>query len=144
MIDLFLDMRKSTCFTRFFNTTAGPLDGICENPLSLDMTNKLCCCTIGQGWMNPGMEGDPNAEPECQACPARNTGMLVHGFTYIHHHRSQSLVFRSSTNASRLLDHSILSPASPIQSRPSSCTTFLLPTGVDVTSYAKLSRTLAA
>lgn len=69
-------MRKSTCYTRFYNTTAPPFTTACENPLAMDITHKLCCCTVGQGWLNPGKVNEPNSKPKCELCPLKGTGSI--------------------------------------------------------------------
>ncbi|XP_045405469.1 fibrillin-3 [Lemur catta] len=47
-----MDLRKSVCFRQY--------NGICQNELAFNVTQKMCCCSynIGQAWNRP-----------CEACP---------------------------------------------------------------------------
>lgn len=64
-------MRKSTCFTRVSNTSTSE---VCENPVAMQLARKLCCCSVGQGWLNPNAL---NEDQSCERCPAAQTGLLT-------------------------------------------------------------------
>ena len=62
-------MRQSTCYISFNNST-----GVCQNPLSMELTNKLCCCSVGRGWADPSRYLGTDSTL-CDACPAKGTGV---------------------------------------------------------------------
>lgn len=39
------------------------MDGQCQHPISIRMTQQLCCCSVGKAW-----------GPHCEVCPAEKTG----------------------------------------------------------------------
>ncbi|XP_066274652.1 uncharacterized protein [Branchiostoma lanceolatum] len=49
------EMRESFCFTMV-------REGQCQNPTSVNLTERICCCSVGTGW------GEP-----CVACPVERT-----------------------------------------------------------------------
>ena len=61
-------MRRSTCFTTFSNST-----GTCDNALAMQLTNKLCCCSVGRGWLDPGTSHRKDSLL-CDACPIKDSG----------------------------------------------------------------------
>lgn len=78
-------MRKSTCYTRFYNTTGPPFKSICDNPLAMELTRKLCCCTVGQGWLDPDVLAvidEKDAPLSCDVCPIQGTGTIHHLHPY--------------------------------------------------------------
>ncbi|XP_070543673.1 LOW QUALITY PROTEIN: fibrillin-2-like [Ptychodera flava] len=52
-----MDMRLSVCYRQYENATE-ELPELCQNPLSFNVTKKVCCCALGVAWHIP-----------CEACP---------------------------------------------------------------------------
>ncbi|XP_067936745.1 fibrillin-2-like [Watersipora subatra] len=64
-----MDMRKSTCFSNFRNDS-----GVCENALAMELTKKLCCCTVGRGWLDPAKSHYVGEDSViCDPCPYKGT-----------------------------------------------------------------------
>ena len=78
-------MRKSTCYARLYNTTAPPFTSICDNALAMELTKKLCCCTVGQGWLDPDvlaeLDDAERANLSCDDCPIPGTGWLLYDWS---------------------------------------------------------------
>lgn len=57
-----VDMRKSLCFKRYYNSTDIPPQTICEEAMMTNQTHMSCCCSVGQAW------GE-----FCEPCPLKNS-----------------------------------------------------------------------